>query len=51
MSKNQTAILRIHCPDQGGIVARVTDFIHQNKGNVVALDQYTNVKKTVSSCG
>lgn len=42
MSKNQTAILRIHCPDQGGIVARVTDFIHQNKGNVVALDQYTN---------
>ncbi|PRZ02146.1 formyltetrahydrofolate deformylase [Marinilabilia salmonicolor] len=42
MLKNQTAILRIHCPDQGGIVARVTDFIHQNKGNVVALDQYTN---------
>lgn len=42
MLKNQTAILRIHCPDQGGIVARVTDFIHQNRGNVVALDQYTN---------
>ncbi|WP_291857251.1 formyltetrahydrofolate deformylase [Marinilabilia sp.] len=42
MSENQTAILRIHCPDQRGIVARVTDFIHQNNGNVVALDQYTN---------
>jgi formyltetrahydrofolate deformylase len=42
MSDNQTAILRIHCPDQKGIVARVTDFIHQNNGNIVALDQYTN---------
>ncbi|WP_462318036.1 formyltetrahydrofolate deformylase [Marinilabilia sp.] len=42
MSKTETAILRIHCPDQRGIVARVTDFIHQNHGNVVALDQYTN---------
>jgi formyltetrahydrofolate deformylase len=44
MSKNhsETAILRIHCPDQRGIVARVTDFIHRNNGNIVALDQHTD---------
>ena len=42
MENTETAILRIHCPDQRGIVARVTDFIHQNNGNIVALDQYTN---------
>jgi formyltetrahydrofolate deformylase len=42
MRNTETAILRIHCPDQRGIVARVTDFIHQNNGNVVALDQHTN---------
>lgn len=39
---NPTAIIRIHCPDQRGIVARVTDFIHRNNGNVVALDQHTD---------
>lgn len=44
MSKNhsETAIIRIHCPDQRGIVARVTDFIHRNNGNIVALDQHTD---------
>ena len=39
---SETAIIRIHCPDQSGIVARVTDFIHRNNGNVVALDQHTD---------
>jgi len=41
-TKHTTAIVRIHCPDQRGIVARVTDFIHRNNGNVVALDQHTD---------
>jgi formyltetrahydrofolate deformylase len=45
MQNSETAILRIHCPDQMGIVARVTDFIHQNNGNIVALDQYTNTEE------
>ena len=40
--KPVTAILRIHCPDQRGLVARVTDFIQRNNGNVVALDQHTD---------
>ncbi len=40
--KNRTAIIRIHCPDQRGLVARVTDFIHRNNGNIIALDQHTD---------
>jgi len=39
---SETAILRMHCPDQPGIVSRVTDFIHRNNGNIVALDQHTD---------
>ncbi len=44
MKKNhsETAILRIHCPDQRGLVSRVTDFIDRNNGNVVGLDQHTD---------
>nr|WP_321450434.1 formyltetrahydrofolate deformylase [uncultured Carboxylicivirga sp.] len=38
----ETAILRIHCPDQRGIVAKVTDFIHRHNGNVMYLDQHTD---------
>ena len=35
-----TAILLIHCPDQMGLVAAVTDFLHKNNGNVISLDQH-----------
>lgn len=37
---NHTAILLIHCPDQMGLVAAVTDFLHKNNGNVISLDQH-----------
>lgn len=37
-----TAIIRIHCPDQKGLISRVTDFIQRNNGNIVALDQHTD---------
>ncbi len=40
-SKN-TAILLIHCPDKPGILAAVTEFINQHKGNIIYLDQYVN---------
>ncbi len=36
------AILLIHCPDQPGLVALVTDFVHKNKGNIVNLDQHVD---------
>lgn len=38
----KTAKLLLHCPDQPGILAEVTDFITVNKGNIVYLDQYVD---------
>lgn len=45
MQKN-TAVLLMHCPDKPGIVRAVTDFLYENNGNVVYLDQHTD-----HSCG
>lgn len=42
MANDNTAVLLIHCPDQPGILAAVTDFINQQKGNILYLDQYVN---------
>jgi len=42
-----TAILLIHCPDQKGILAAVTDFINVNKGNILYLDQHVDRKANV----
>ncbi len=39
---DNTAILLIHCPDKPGILAAVTEFINQHKGNILYLDQYVN---------
>ncbi len=38
----RTAILLIHCPDQPGIIAAVTEFITANGGNIIYLDQHTD---------
>ena len=32
----------MHCPDQPGIIAVITDFITSNGGNIVYLDQYVD---------
>lgn len=37
-----TAILLMSCPDQGGIVAAISGFIHQNSGNIVHLEQHVD---------
>jgi formyltetrahydrofolate deformylase len=42
-----TVILLIHCPDQKGILAAVTDFINVNKGNILYLDQHVDRKANV----
>jgi formyltetrahydrofolate deformylase len=42
-----TAILLMHCPDQPGIIALVTDFIYTNGGNIIYLDQHTDVEQGV----
>lgn len=38
----KTATLTITCPDKKGLVADLTDFVFQNRGNIVALDQYVD---------
>lgn len=43
--KTRSAILLIHCPDQKGIVLAVTDFVFQNNGNVLYLDQHVDSQK------
>ena len=42
-SKN-TAVLLIKCPDQKGIVAFISEFLFNNKGNVIHLDQHVDTK-------
>ena len=32
----------MHCPDQKGIIASTTNFIHNNEGNIVYIDQYVD---------
>jgi formyltetrahydrofolate deformylase len=39
---SNTAILLMHCPDQKGIVAHVTEFIDNNKGNIIGLDEHVD---------
>ncbi len=47
MQEKEAAILLIHCPDQKGIVATVTEFLHKNKGNIISLDQHVDTDDEV----
>jgi formyltetrahydrofolate deformylase len=40
--KKNTAILLIHCPDKQGILATVTEFLNNNQGNIIYLDQHVD---------
>ena len=40
--KKNTAVLLIHCPDQQGILATVTEFLNRNNGNIIYLDQHVD---------
>ncbi|TKG91210.1 formyltetrahydrofolate deformylase [Puteibacter caeruleilacunae] len=46
VNKN-TAILLIHCEDQRGIVSKVTEFLDENNGNILHLDQYVDRKEGI----
>jgi formyltetrahydrofolate deformylase len=41
-STTKSAILLIHCKDQPGIVVSITDFIFNNGGNILNLDQHVD---------
>lgn len=36
------AILLIHCPDREGLLAKITEFINENRGNILYLDQHVD---------
>ena len=40
--KNNTAIILMYCPDQQGIVAKVTEFLDNNNGNIIYLEQHVD---------
>ena len=44
---NASAILLIHCPDNKGIVATVSEFIYRNNGNITALAQHVDQDQQV----
>jgi formyltetrahydrofolate deformylase len=39
-----SAILLMHCPDQKGLVAAVTDFLFRHSGNILHLDQHVDTQ-------
>ncbi|MBR4962484.1 MAG: formyltetrahydrofolate deformylase, partial [Muribaculaceae bacterium] len=41
-TNGKSAILLMHCPDQPGIIAVMTEFITKNGGNILYLDQYVD---------
>lgn len=41
-TNKDTAILLINCPDKQGILAAVTEFLNENQGNIIYLDQHVD---------
>jgi formyltetrahydrofolate deformylase len=41
-NNKNTATILMHCPDQKGIVAKVTEFLSENNGNIVYLEQHVD---------
>lgn len=42
-----TATLLVHCADQKGILALITEFIHKNNGNILYIDQHVDHQEKV----
>jgi formyltetrahydrofolate deformylase len=42
-----TAILLIYCPDKQGILAAVTEFLNENQGNIIYLDQHVDHEEAI----
>ena len=45
--KKNTATLLIHCPDRQGILATVTEFLNENRGNIVYLGQHVDRQEKI----
>jgi len=42
LTKPASAILLAECPDQAGLIAKVTDFVANNNGNIIDLEQHVD---------
>lgn len=42
-----SAVLLISCPDQKGIVAEITRFLYENRGNIINLDQHVDFTENI----
>jgi formyltetrahydrofolate deformylase len=42
LNNKSTATILMHCPDQKGIVNKVTEFISENNGNILYLEQHVD---------
>jgi formyltetrahydrofolate deformylase len=42
-----TATILMYCPDQRGIVARITEFLYTNNGNILYLEQHVDHQEEV----
>ena len=49
-SYRDNAVLLMHCPDQPGILAVLTEFINTNGGNILYLDQYVDRLTAYFTC-
>src|SRR5262245_47236763 len=45
MIRKQSIVFLIHCPDQKGLVARISAFFYQRGFNILHCQQYTNVEQ------
>ncbi|MEZ5171886.1 MAG: formyltetrahydrofolate deformylase [Acidimicrobiia bacterium] len=46
-TRSETAVLRLSCADQPGLVASVAEFIADNGGNIVHAEQHTDFEENV----
>ena len=44
MKSKPTAVLFVSCPDQRGLVARISDFVYRHNGNIVDSDHHTDAE-------
>ena len=44
---NSSAILLLSCPDQKGLVSKLSGFIHKHNGNILSLNEYVDVEHGV----
>jgi len=45
--KKDTAIILMHCPDRRGLVVHVTEFIDNNNGNIISLDEHVDREQNI----